>query len=137
MIPSILEKNVYDKVFKPKFLIAGTCIKDLYPDVFEKFKASWKNVCSFCFEESHYNQLFAKLTNIIAIGNTKRIGFLTVDQSPHCVQMHYMSKYLKRALKKKGLFEHYVIAKGGKVYKVSMRDIDNSKEFARIGKLQK
>lgn len=128
---NILENNVYSKVFKDKFLVVGVCVEDLYPEIFEKFKKEWKNVVYFCLENNHYNQLVAKLFDILSIGNTQKVGFLTVDGSPHCVQMHFASKYLKRGLKNNVEFEHYVINKNGNVFKIDLDTIDDSKNLSR------
>jgi len=129
---NILENNVYSEVFKDKFLVVGVCVKDLYPEIFEKFKNEWKNVVYFCLENNHYNQLMAKLFDILSIGNTKKVGFLTVDGSPHCVQMHFASKYLLRGLKNKIEFHHYVIDKNGKVFEIDLETVDKSKNLAKI-----
>jgi len=134
MYPNLLEQNIYDKDYKGKFLVIGTCIPKLYPKVVRKFEREWKNLVSFCLEQFHYNQLFSKLFNIISANDVKKVGFLTVDGSPHCIQMHYVSKFLKRGLKKDVEFEHYVIRKDGKVFQVSMEAIDNSKDLSNAGK---
>jgi len=48
--------------------------------------------------------------------------------------MHFASKYLKRGLKNKIEFEHYVIRKDSKVFKVGMKEIDKSRDFSLFGK---
>ncbi|HUS59935.1 MAG TPA: hypothetical protein VMX76_00965 [Nevskiaceae bacterium] len=82
---NLLELNVYSNRYKGRFLLIGSCLPDLYPKVVEKFEKRWKNVVSFCLGQFHYNQLVAKLFDILSLGNTKKVGFLTVDGSPHCV----------------------------------------------------
>ena len=128
---NILEVNIYDEIFNDKFLIIGSCVENLYPTIFKKFGHDWKNVVIFCLENNHYNQLTAKLFDILAIGNTNKVGFLTVDGSPHCVQMHFAAKYLSRGLKNSVNFEHFVIDKNGKVFKINEEIIENSKNFSK------
>lgn len=96
-------------------------------------KKSGGNVFSLCLEKLHYNQLAAKLFNILALGRVKKVGFLTVDGSPHCIQMHFASKYLKRGLKEKVEFKHYVVAKDGDVFKVQMEEIDKARNLSAPG----
>lgn len=129
---NILENNIYSKVFEDKFLVVGNCVADLYPSIFEEFKNEWKNVVNFCLEQNHYNNLLAKLFDILSLGKTKKVGFLTVDGSPHCIQMHFCSKYLIRGLKNKVEFKHFVIDKDGKVFEVDSETIDKSKNLSNI-----
>jgi hypothetical protein len=130
---NILEQNLYDKKFQGQFLVIGSCLPNIYPEIVEKFENKWKNVVHFCLEQMHYNMLMAKLFDILAVGKVNKVGFLTVEGSPHCVQMHYASKYLKRGLKNSVEFEHYVIRKDGKVFKVSIESIDQSKDLSNFG----
>jgi hypothetical protein len=133
MIPNILEQNIYNPDFKDKFLLIGSCIETMYPEILEKYKKKWGNCFSICLEQFHYNQLHSKLVAILSLGNTKNVGFFTVDGSPHCVQVHFVSKYLKRELKNDIEFKHYVINKNKEVFEVSLEQIDSSRDFSRIG----
>ena len=130
--PNLLNLNVYDKLYKDKFLIMGTCIPRMFPKVDNHFEKEWKHIVSFCLEQTHYNLLVAKLFDILALGNTKKVGFLTPDGSPHCIQLHFASKYLKRGMKNDINFEHFVVKKGD-VYSISLDDIDKSKDLSLVG----
>jgi len=135
---NILETNIYDKRLEGEFLVVGSCVPNLYPEVFKNFEKEWKNIFSFCLEEFHYNQLLSKLFNILALGKTRKVGFLTVDGSPHCIQMHFVSKYLKRGLKVQDIsYKHFVIRKDGGVFEVGMEEIDKTKDLAERGKEKK
>jgi hypothetical protein len=131
---NLLQLNIYDKVFKGKFLIIGTCVARLYPKIYKKFKEKWVNVVSICLEETHYNQAHSKLVDILGTGNTKKVALLTVDKSPHCTQLHYMSKYLKRNLKVDVEYFHYVISDDQSVSELTIDQINDSKNLARVGK---
>jgi hypothetical protein len=136
-ISNIIEVNLYNQRLKDKFLLIGTCVKDLYPQILKNFQRLYKNIFEYCLENGHYNILFTKLVDIISTGNISRIGFLTVDESPHCIQMHFTSRYLKRISRFKLKFEHYVISKNNKIYKIEIKDINNAKKLSRLGKLIK
>jgi hypothetical protein len=130
----LLSLNVYSKKYEVKFLVIASCLSDLYPEVVKKFEKKWKNVVVFCLEEFHFSQFMAKMFDILAIGNTQKVGFLTPHNSPHCIQLHFASKYLKRGLNKKINFEHYVVREDEKVFKVGMKEINKAKDFSLIGK---
>ena len=135
---NLLQLNIYDKIFQDKLLIIGSCIPRLYPNVFKKFEKKWGNVVSVCMEQTHYNQIFSKVIDILALGQTQKVGFLTVDRSPHCVQLHYMSKYLKKALKVTDIeYSHFVISEDKTVTEVTMEQINDSRNFSKIGKKYK
>jgi len=135
MVPNLLQQNLYSKYFKDQFLLIGTCVENMHPEVLKKFTSKWKNVLSICLEIEHYNKMVAKLFDILGTGNVKKIGFLTVNGSPHCVQVHFASKYLKRGLNKEVIFEHYVVSDDGKVFSVSMDEINESRDYVKRGKL--
>jgi len=132
--PDILSTNIYDIIFKDKFLLVGSCIPRIYPDVLKNFEKEWGNICVYCLEQSHYNMLFSKLVDILALGKTTKVGFLTVDGSPHCIQMHFASKYLKRALKNQDIeYKNFVINKNKQVFDVPVEKIDYAKDLSNFG----
>ena len=90
------------------------------------------HIFDICLEETHYNKLISKLFNILALGQVNEVGLLTVDGSPHCVQMHYSAKYLKRGLNVSVVFKHYVITKTGDVIEVDTDKVAQSKNLAQI-----
>lgn len=133
-VTNILNENLYSDRIKDNVLIVGTCIPIVQKEVFEKFMKEWDSVFSICLEQDHYNKMAAKLTNLVGTGKVKKMGFLTVDGSPHCVQVHYASKYMKRNLKVDVEYEHYVVDKNGEVFNVGMEAIDESRNLAKVGK---
>lgn len=134
--PNLLTENIYDSRFSDKFLVVGNCVPSMYPRVIKKFEKVWKNVFVICLEREHYNMMMAKLFDIVGVGKTKKIGFLTVDGSPHCIQVHFGSKYLKIGSVKgdKVEYKHYVIKHDGSVYEVPMEDIDKARDLATLGR---
>lgn len=132
--PDLLSQSIYSPFFNGKFLLMGSCVANSYPEIIKDFEKKWKNLVSICLEQEHYNKMVSKLFNVLGTGNVKKIGFLTVNGSPHCAQVHFASKYLKRGLNKDVIYRHYVINDDGKVYEVSMEAIDKSRDFVTIGK---
>lgn len=128
----LLSTNIYDKDLEDKILLIGSCLKMIHPEIVEEFAQKYDgHVFDVCLEETHYNKVMGKLFNILALGKTKEVGILTVDGSPHCVQLHYTAKYIKRGLKYEFKFKHFVITKAGEVVEIDPVVVDNSKNFAK------
>lgn len=47
---NILSQNIYSPNMGEEILIIGTCIPDVYPEVFKNFKAKWDSIFSICLE---------------------------------------------------------------------------------------
>ena len=127
----LLSTNIYDKDLEDRILLIGSCLKKIHPEIVDEFAQKYNgHVFDICLEETHYNKLMSKLFDILALGKTSEVGILTVDGSPHCVQMHYTAKYIKRGFKHNIEFRHFVITKIGKVIEVDPEKVDQSKNFA-------
>ncbi len=132
-IHSLLSCNVYDDLFQQdKLLLIGSCVSKKYKKQLARFikKYDLESIVSICLEKYHYNQLGSKLFNILAVSNVNEVYILTPDGSPHCSQVHFSAKYLKRGLKRDIGFRHFVLDSKGKIFEVSTEDVDQSKRFA-------
>jgi len=132
--PDFLSSNIYSPYFQKKFLLISKCLLIIAPKIVNQLALKWQNITTCCLEESHYNQIFSKLFDVLALGETKKVGFLTADGSPHCFQLHLMAKYLKRGLNKKVKFYHFVVA-NNQLFKVSYKTIIQLPKLAPFGKL--
>jgi len=56
------------------------------------------NIYGVCLEETHMNMIVSKITAMISTGKIKKIILVTVDGSPHCVQLHYIKKEILRRI---------------------------------------
>lgn len=128
----LFSTNIYDKIYTDKVLIVGTCLYDLHKEALDKLSKEYNDhVLHVCLEKFHYNQYFAKLLDTLALGRIKKVGFLTVNGSPHCIQIHYARKYLQRALKLNIEYEHYVIDNEGEIVRVEHDIVEQSKDFIK------
>lgn len=105
----LLKTNVRSRKISEDVLLYGTCVSEEHPEVLKKFKQ--KTRLHICLEEEHLNKAAWKLASIARANNVRKITALTIDGSPHCVQLHYALEDLR------GLFpalavEHYAIEKG-------------------------
>ncbi len=72
-----------------------------------------------------------KLASIIRYSNIRRVTALTVDGSPHCVQLHYLLEDIKRHFVPELLTTHYVIEKG-ELFSVTPEAVKRSRHLSKI-----
>ena len=74
-----------------KMLLVGSCM-DRFPDIVKEIceKDGGHFILHICLEETHVNQAGFKIGSIVKYSDIKKMTTLTVDGSPHCVQLHYV-----------------------------------------------
>lgn len=124
----LLKTSVNSKKISEEVLLYGTCISAEQPEMLKKFKQ--KTRLHICLEEEHVNKAAWKMANIVRANKIKKITALTIDGSPHCVQLHYALEDLREMLP--GLaVEHYVIEKG-KLIEISPEAVRKSRHLSEI-----
>ncbi len=113
-----------------KILLYGKCVEDGHPEILQKFEDFTK--LSFCPEEEHINMLFYKLIAMMSVA--KNLTILTVDGSPHCVQMHYIAEEVLKYLEKKFEVRHFVI-NNGKLMEISSEAVKISRYLSKIQRM--
>jgi len=127
----LMETNVY--AVKGKVLIAGACLKDVWPEAFAKLAEDMDQVYTLCLEITHINMAITKLSAIFGTGQVEKMVFASVDRSPHCTQLHYIMHEIERTLKDHVPVESYVVSEGEIVY-VPEEAIDLSKTLSKLAK---
>ena len=128
-MPAFLETNVYS--FRGTVLIYGACLPEVSPEGFRALSAQADGAFALCLERDHLNMAITKLTAILGTGQVERILFATVDRSPHCTQMHYMTHEIERILPEHIPMESYVVS-GDKPVRISPETVELSKSLARL-----
>ena len=129
--------NVGDQILrdKGKILIIGSCM-DRYPNIVQNF--SEKNegfaVLHICLEETHVNQAGFKIGSIIKYAGISDVAALTVDGSPHCIQLHYVIEDIKRHFAPEITTAHFVVEKGI-VHEISAEAVKRSRHLSKIQKM--
>lgn len=118
-------KNVRDK----ELLLYGTCVEE-HEGTLEKFENYSK--LSFCPEKEHINMAFYKLMAMMSVA--KSLTVVTVDGSPHCVQLHYIADEVRRYSKKNFDVVHYII-RDGKIVEISSEAVKTSRYLYKVEKL--
>ena len=126
---AFLETNVYS--FRGTVLIYGACLPEVAPEGFRRLAAQVDGAFALCLERDHLNMAITKLTAILGTGQVERILFATVDRSPHCTQMHYMTHEIERILPAHIPMESYVVA-GDRPVRISPEAIERSKSLALL-----
>ncbi|MEM2136760.1 MAG: 4Fe-4S ferredoxin [Candidatus Methanomethylicia archaeon] len=104
---------------KGKLLLIGSCTIQEHPEIVEKYCENRAKL-KVCLEREHFNMVCLKLASIISRIPIEEIVVLTVDGSPHCIQLHFMMNELEKITGKRLSIKHIVIYKG--------RDIEVGRE---------
>ncbi|MFX1559908.1 MAG: 4Fe-4S ferredoxin [Promethearchaeota archaeon] len=133
----LMRVNVGDRRFREKqnLLLVGSCM-DRYPDFVKEIceRDGGHVALQICLEESHMNQAGFKIGSIVKYSGIKRVTTLTVDGSPHCVQLHYTIEDIKRHFAPEIETAHFVIEKG-KLIEISPEAIKYSRHLSKIQKM--
>lgn len=133
-----MQTNVGDRKLrdKGKLLIIGSCMQERFPEIVQEY--SQKNgehaVLHVCLEEIHMNHAGFKIASMIRYAQISSVTALTIDGSPHCVQLHYMIEDIKRHFTSEIDTFHYVVEKG-QVIDISSKTVNDSRHLSRIQKM--
>lgn len=104
----VMTSNIYD--IGETIIIVGTCLKYMQPKGYEKLEKISKNIYNLCLENTHVNMAITKIGGMIRTGKVHNIIFATVDESPHCIQMHYIQDELREMMNLENInIKNYVI----------------------------
>jgi hypothetical protein len=109
----LLSTNIGSKYLRQsdKLLLVGTCVPVEYPEIYRKYAKN--RVClHVCLETFHMNMAETKLACILKIHQPSEILVLTVDGSPHCLQLHVLAEDMHRYFDIDGRIQHVVVEKG-------------------------
>lgn len=104
----VMTSNIYD--IDETIIIVGTCLKYMQPKGYEKLEKISKNIYNLCLENTHVNMAITKIGGMIRTGKVHNIIFATVDESPHCIQMHYIKDELREMMNLENInIKNYVV----------------------------
>ncbi|RLE82954.1 MAG: 4Fe-4S ferredoxin [Thermoprotei archaeon] len=116
-----------------RLLVYGKCVEEEYPSIFSKYSEG-RVALSVCLEAEHMNTVGFKLASIVARIDLEEIVILTVDGSPHCIQLHFMAEEVNKMFGGKLPTKHLVIEEG-KVVEVSPRVVKTARYLTKVKKL--
>lgn len=99
------------KFSNSKILLYGKCIPIQFGFFLRKLSKG-KIILAVCLQEQHMDNLGFKLVTLLTYQPVKEITVLTIDGSPHCVQLHALAEQAKKITKSGVFIKHYVIEEG-------------------------
>jgi len=111
--PMLLSVNVgasFLRRFK-RFLLVGSCVLEEHPQIAKEY-AKGRVCLHICLETFHMNMAETKLACIVQLHQPRELLVLTVDGSPHCLQLHVIAEDLRRYFNLSLEVEHVVIEHG-------------------------
>ena len=133
----LMRINVGDKRIrgKGKLLLVGSCM-DRYPEIVKEYSQmeDGQAVLHVCLEETHVNQAGFKIGSIVKYSGVTKVTALTVDGSPHCVQLHFVIEDVKKHFAPEIETAHFVVEKG-KVYEVSSEAVKKARHLSKVQKM--
>lgn len=128
----VMTSNIYD--IDETIIIVGTCLKYMQPEGYKKLEEISKNIYNLCLENTHVNMAITKIGGMIRTGKVHNIIFATVDESPHCIQMHYIQDELREMMNLENInIKNYVVV-NDELIEVSPKLILLSKKLSELKK---
>lgn len=133
----LMRVNVGDRRIREheNLLLVGSCT-DRFSDIVREIgkRNGGHFTLHVCLEETHANQAGFKIGSIVRYSSIKKVSVLTVDGSPHCVQLHYIVEDIKRHFTPEIEISHFVIEKG-ELHEVSPETVKRSRHLSKIQKM--
>ena len=126
----VMTTNIYG--IDETITIADTCLKSMQPNGYKKLEKISKNIYTLCLENTHVNMAITKIGGMIRTGKVHNIIFATVDESPHCIQMHYIQDELREMMNLENInIKNYVVV-NDELLEVSPKLILLSKKLSEL-----
>ena len=125
-----MTSNIYD--IDETIIIVGTCLKSMQPNGYKELEKISKNIYNLCLENTHISMAITKIGGMIRTGKVHNIIFATVDESPHCIQMHYIQDELREMMNLENInIKNYVVV-NDELIEVSPKLILLSKKLSEL-----
>ena len=126
----VMTSNIYD--IDETIIIVGTCLKSMQPNGYKKLERISKKIYNLCLENTHINMAITKIGGMIRTGKVLNIIFATVDESQHCIQMHYIQDELREMMNLENInIKNYVVV-NDELIEISPKLILLSKKLSEI-----
>ena len=104
----------------------------MFPKIYKELNETSENIYDVCLEDTHLNMVITKIAGMVARKKCKELTFVTVDKSPHCVQLHYVVKELENIMDLKNIkIKNYVATNDGLI-EIPIEVIGLSKNLAKL-----
>lgn len=120
---------------KKKLLLYGTCMAEKHPKILEVC-AEGRVALAVCLERDHMNMIAFKLATMVKSAKLEEISVITVDGSPHCVQLHQTVSEVNRLFDDPPSTRYYVV-EHGKVHEIDAETVKASRFLSKMETLLK
>ncbi len=133
----LLSTNAASKEIRsnPRLLIYGECVRMEHPEVLKDFSKG-RTCLAACPESEHINMIALKVASIVSRLELEELLVLTVDGSPHCIQLHHAVEEALKISHFPVKVRHLVIYKG-KVSEISREAVKTARYLFKIENLLK
>jgi len=130
----LLSTNInHSKLRDSSLLVYGTCVEAEAQNIFKKLSKGRLSL-HVCLEKEHMDKVGFKLAIILMTSKPREITVLTIDGSPHCLQLHFTVEQAKNITNSKVKITHYVI-EHGKLIQISKDAVKTARHLSHIQKL--
>mgnify|MGYP000294711917 CR=1 FL=1 len=132
----LMDHNVAGKAIRKlrRVLIYGTCVRHEHPKIYESISQN-RVPLAVCLEREHFNIVALKVASMLARVKLEELVVLTVDGSPHCVQLHMAIEEALKVTKSNIPVKHLVI-ENGEVIEIPPHCVKIARYLSKIKKLQ-
>lgn len=130
----LMKSNIYD--VDDTIIIVGSCLKNMQPKGFKNLERISKNIYELCLEETHINMAITKISGMFRTKKIKKAIFVSVDKSPHCIQLHYIQDELQKMMNLSDIEINNYVVVNNELIKISPKTISLSKNLKELSKLE-
>lgn len=131
----LMKTNIYD--VQETIVIVGSCLNRMCLNAYEKLTEISSDIFELCLEQTHINMAITKIGGMLRTGKIKNLVFVSVDKSPHCVQLHYIRNELEKIMDLKDVSIKNFVAVDDELIEIDSDVISVSKNLSKIAKLIK
>ena len=117
----------------PRLLIYGECVRIEHPEILREFSKG-RVALAACPESEHINVISLKVASILCRVDLEDLLVLSVDGSPHCVQLHHAVEEALKTSRSPVRVRHLVIYKG-RVSEISKEAVKAARYLYKIENL--
>jgi len=126
----LMSHNIYE--FQDSLIVCGSCLPNMDNEAFKKLQQISNQIYFACLEKTHMNMVAHKLASILRVGKVRKLIFASVDKSPHCIQLHYMTNELTKIMNLKNIEILNYVSNKGELVEVSSDTISLSKNLIQL-----
>ena len=126
----LMSTNCYD--VGKTMIVVGSCLKRMQPLAYKELEKISDTMYNVCLEATHINMVITKIIGMISRVKMDKIVFVTVDESPHCIQLHYIEHEIRKAMNIDDLKMVHYVAVENNLIQISSDTIKKSKSLSRL-----